>query len=153
MNTLEQLFDLATQKIVDNPVFDMMCLDYLLKAYNGNDWKQYIANNKLNYSKHLVKSNELLDMYIITWPSKTESKVHDHPDFGCIMKILQGELYEDEYENNNGAKFIGTNHLTILNIGFKKGKNILHKIKNTSDCITISLHLYSRGGYKMNLYE
>lgn len=157
---LENLFSYANDYILSSPESDVSCLSDLLKAYNGSDWKHYIGNPEPNscckYKKVLVHSNDMLDLYIITWPPKVESCIHDHPNHGCLVRILQGELCEDEYLNDNEViKYVGTNELKCSNVnfGFKIGNRLLHKIKNPTDEITVSVHLYSRGGYKMKIYK
>lgn len=39
---------------------------------------------------------------ILCWKPDQESPIHDHPDSQCIMKILQGEVFEDLYTMSEG---------------------------------------------------
>lgn len=160
IDNLNTLFEVALNYIKENQSSDMKNLSCLLMAYTGEDWKKYVSQSNVNFSceykKYLVKNDEMLDMYIITWPEHTESCIHDHPNYGCIMRVLQGELCEEEYENSNKIiKYKKTNVLPCCNknFGFKKGKDLLHKILNKSDSIAVSIHFYSRGGHKMVVYE
>lgn len=163
INNLPELYDKANNIILSSNDGDTMLLSNLIQNYIGNDWKQYISSNQIlqnngynTYNKKLIFGSEILDMVIITWPVQSKSKIHDHPDYGCIAKLLYGELVEDEYVYvSESPVHINTNFLKVKDnkFSFKKGKEILHKISNNSNDMAVSLHFYSKGGYKMNIYE
>ena len=33
-------------------------------------------------------------MFLINWPIEYQSNIHNHADYGCLMKVLQGNLQE-----------------------------------------------------------
>ena len=153
INSLESLFEQSLDFMLKNPNNDISFLIPLIEKYTGNDWKNYVLNCENSYIRCVVKQHELLDIYIISWSPNCESQIHDHPDNGCILKILDGELQEDEYINeNNCISFSKTNILKEGLIGFKSKNKILHKIINKENKVTVSLHLYSKGGYKSVSY-
>lgn len=162
--TLSELYDravcLLTNEINTNNRVTVDILRNLLKKYVGKDWEEHVnksVNLECKYNKKLVYGSELLDLYVITWLPKSTSKIHDHPENGCIVKILEGFLEEDVYLNDGDkVKFITTNNLSLtedLNMGFRKGNEVLHRIKNNSNNFSISLHFYCCGGYKLNVYD
>ena len=128
----------------------------LLQQYCGDDWKQYIAriNENLQYTKILIDSNELFELYVIIWKPFCMSQIHDHPEQGCVMKIVQGCLIEDIYTNlnNNHAKLIQRNYLNINGLASKSSNKILHKITN-NDLISVSIHIYFPPKYQFNIYK
>ena len=160
MNNLKVLFENATDLMKENETVD--CLNELLKSYNENDWINYIKydfeikDNK-NYYKNLVEINDIIELYIITWNKHSFSPIHDHPENGCILKILDGKLCEELYINKstNDAKYVELINKSTLNVndtGYRIGNKILHKIININDGITVSLHIYSKPNYKQNIY-
>jgi hypothetical protein len=156
---LEELYYEFKTVLECDDIPNVLLLKDTLEKYIGDDWKKHIASNTdidgLNtYNKKLIFRSEILDMFIITWPPHSESKIHDHPEYGCTMKILCGELLEDEYAYiSESPCYVRTNNLSCNMINFKKGKEMLHKIKNVSNDVVVSLHLYSKGEYKMCVYN
>jgi hypothetical protein len=123
-----------------------------------NDFKNYncninilIKNNISNntYIKHILFSSSDFDVILIEWEKFAETHIHDHPDKGCIVKILCGELEEDCYDNR--LNFINKNILLENNIGYKISNKILHKIFCKED--TFSLHVYVPGKFNCNIYK
>ena len=49
-------------------------------------------------SINLIFRNEKYEIYLICWNKKQISKIHDHPENGCILKVLKGELIEYRYD-------------------------------------------------------
>ena len=158
---LKELHANAYSVIKSEKHINIASFEQLLQNYQGNDWKNYVSLNstisstKNNfYNKTLVYQSTELEMYIITWPINSESKIHDHPENGCIMKILSGEVLEEEYANiSESPKYVNTNILTCGKIGFKKGKELLHKIKNISNDVAVSIHFYTKCEYDANIYN
>ena len=82
------------------------------------------------------------------------SQIHDHPEQGCVMKIVQGCLIEDIYTNlnNTHAKLIQRNYLNINGLASKSSNKILHKITN-NESISVSIHIYFPPKYQSNIYK
>lgn len=126
----------------------------LLENYNGNEWKSFITESKEKYSKSLMYRNHLYDIFVITWQPNQKSLIHDHPDNGCLLKILEGELEEETYTiENNKLKLKDKNIIKKKEISYQEGKNGLHKISNNSNKRSISIHIYSPPKSKMNFYK
>ena len=131
---------------------DLKRYKYILEKYNGLDWKEFIQINPLNYNKCRVYCNNLFDIYIITWNNLQSSKIHNHPEYGCLNKVLSGSFTEILYNKNdlnNPQRFtnIKTNHISYIDdtIGY-------HKIKN-NDNLTVSIHIYSPPKFKTTYFK
>ena len=130
---MDNLFENITKKLsVSNNLYD--CID-LVSQYNGNEWKNYVSINPTKYNRNLVLRNEHIEIFVITWNTNQASKIHDHPEKGCILKVLLGEIHEKRYKKDNNKdnnKLIFTGETTFYenNIGFQIGSNELHKITN-----------------------
>jgi len=126
----------------------------ILLEYNGNDWEQYKKFCEKGYTRNLAFRNELFEILIICWNKNQESCIHDHPENGCIVKILKGSLIEECYtQNNDEMKMISTNELKIGSTSYQEGKDGLHKIinPNPNEC-AVTIHVYSPPNYSPNFF-
>ncbi len=128
----ENLIDLCTNWINKNKVLKI----------------EKISNENTFYEKYYLFENTNFSLVLIKWNKDSSSKIHDHPDKGCIMRILRGSLKEETYSLKLNK--ISINIINKDKIGYKQGKKILHKIIALED--TISLHVYIPGCYKATIY-
>jgi cysteine dioxygenase len=126
-----------------------------ISSYDNDDWKQYVGKIEitpgLTYMRKIIYTNKNLDFYIIVWPPGSESGIHDHAAGGCILKILEGSLEETTFSPNFEAKEVNqlfTNQHSIMTnkIGY-------HNIRNISNSMSASLHIYSPGGHKTTYFN
>lgn len=151
MQTLHELTDVITLKLKEN--IKLKDLEYLLENYIGVDWQSFVQFNDNKYYKNNIFTNEFIDIFIISWNNNQQSGIHDHPENGCLLKILKGSLQEDVYiKNDNEYKFIKTNYLNESDISYKENKLCIHNILNGNNK-TISLHIYSPSNYKTIYYN
>jgi hypothetical protein len=85
--------------------FDLQEVKTLLDKYNGHDWYEYKIKNSSpgfaecvnNYMKIPIVFKELqtnlfpkdiYGMYLVVWNPYCETSIHNHPEGGCLMKIL-----------------------------------------------------------------
>jgi cysteine dioxygenase len=166
ISSLNELFENVTTQTRTEK---LLSSSPLLEKYCGDDWKKYLCESegvhletckktenyekKPIYHKVIVCANDIIEMFIIKWDRFSESCIHDHPEFGCIVKMLAGKLREDVYETTDyGIKFCSTNILNKNDIGYKESNKIIHKITNIHDDYSVSLHIYSKPNYKHNSY-
>jgi cysteine dioxygenase len=112
-----------------------------VKKYDDVDWKNYVKINKNRYNKELVYKNELFDIYIVTWNKKQKSSIHNHPEYGCVYKVLKGIITEYLFDPNIET-IIKTNKLNENDIGYIHDNIGYHYIENNTDDISVSLHIY-----------
>ena len=148
---LQELFNLINENIKQTDKKNINHLYNIIKDYNGTDWKQYRKVNKETYNKILVNSNENFDMYIITWNNYQKSKIHNHPENGCIYKILEGHLIEENYDDK--LTLVGIKSLFIDRIGYIDDFIHLHRMNNYKNNISVSLHIYSPSNFKTTYYD
>lgn len=84
------------------------------------------------YVRHLLHKTEEFELYCIVWATEAETPFHGHPDGGCWMRVLSGELVETTVSATN---VLGPNATA-----FQKGPNGIHKIGARGP--SKSLHLY-----------
>lgn len=122
-----------------------------IKNIKIEDWEKWC--NQSEEKKQIYKNKEY-EMIIIKWDTNKESGIHDHPEKGCILKILEGEIEEEIYERKNEEiKYKRKNILNEENdTGFMKGNEIIHSIKNKKKK-AYTLNIYFTEEYKPKIYE
>jgi len=144
----------------------LLQLKLLLNLYKSEEIKEMINTeinkkfdiNKLNvirndqfgyYKYNLIKTHNF-DIYDIKWEKDSFSKIHDHPDKGCIMYMYNnGNLTETNFINYE-KKQHSLNNLYSCNIAYKIGDKYLHKIY--ANKFTETLHIYIPGNHKTTYY-
>ena len=150
MKELHILFNSINENLKNGKILED--LKELIKSYEGSDWKDYILFSDDKYQRNTVYTNDLIELVIISWNNNQISGIHDHPENGCLLKILQGELNEHNYEiKDNELQLINIRNCKIGSVGYQEGKTGLHNIVN-KDNKTVSLHIYSPPNYKSKKY-
>lgn len=123
-----------------------------LKDYNFINETIHNNNNNNNanniYKRKIIHHSDLFDLIFIEWNKHSFTKIHDHPSKGCIVKILDGVLYEESFDNN--LYFLQMNDLKKNDIGYKISNKVLHRIICKQNAK--SLHVYIPGGFNATIY-
>lgn len=108
------------------------------------DFGQFVKFNTETYCSNTLFRNEKFEIRLLCWKPLQKTVMHAHPENGCLMKILEGELNEE--------KHIGS---TVLKNNYKKGDvsytktSELHTLRNM-ETDSVSLHIYSPSGFYDN---
>lgn len=109
-----------------------------IKKYKYNDWENYKLKTNY-YKKNTIYQNKYFEIVVISWAKNTITPIHSHPENGCILKVLEGKLIENFYDNE-----IIITQLNKDNISCRNGGEI-HTITALED--SYSLHIYSPPGF------
>lgn len=104
-----------------------------------SNYNKYINFSDNTYKRNLVARNKYIEIFVMCWKTGQGSKFHKHPDNGCIMMILDGELTE-EFKNNKNTIIRNYKKNDCNYIDNNMG---IHRVFNNSYQDTISLHIYS----------
>ena len=153
--TLEELIrDLDTYFASGNENNSMYCLQEALQNYKGHDGKKYINFDTNNYKRNYVVQTNSYELIIICWKPNQKSKIHNHANNGCVLKVLEGEMTEHLYSLTNNKPVLNEiNNYYRNDISYLNNKIGLHSICNNSNNNLISLHLYSPPNHKATIYE
>ena len=125
-------------------------LDKYLINYMDNDYLQYVEFKNDVFNKKMIYSDKNIDAYIISWTTNS-SKIHNHPQNGCLLKCLSGKLIEELYLNEIFKQTFQTKSFLQENdIIYRSGSRILHKILPQENSVT--LHIYSPPDFKLKYY-
>ena len=126
-------------------------LDTLLRyaqEYNGNDWKEYISFSDIGYQRRRIIAGNQVEILILSWKKGQCSKIHDHPENGCILKVLSGKIKEKRYSKRMELE---KEHVYQTDqISYIDNLKHYHSIEPLED--TVSLHIYSPPFYKPTYY-
>jgi cysteine dioxygenase len=115
---------------------------HILHSYNSNDWKKYVNYYKETYMKNLIYKDKNIEMLLLCWLPGQQSKIHNHPKNGCLMKILQGNIKEITYDQYNG-KILTKNLCPTNYVGYIDDSKCVHKMINNTENKCVTLHIYS----------
>lgn len=161
---LKTLFIQIDNLLQDNEktVFDCQSI---LSNYNSLDYLHFITkeeidklhDEKIDYIKISIPSmNNYLphffDPYLLVWSNNKFSKIHDHPEKGCVLKVLKGSIKEIRYSNPNLQK-ISENIVNEGETSYIHNNQGFHKVKNNDKTkMSISLHIYSPKDFIINYF-
>ena len=133
-------------------------MDILQTYYNQNksnhDWLKYVTINPYHYHRSKVYANDDFEIFIITWNTKQQSRIHDHSKNGCYMLMLKGQLIEEIYDSSDIELARKISFFDEGFVGYIDNTIGYHRILNSSPTeIAISLHLYSPPNHKAKLLE
>ncbi len=124
-------------------------MESLRKIADTIDYKDLVEFCEEHYKKILLERNENYEVYLICWRAGQNTRIHDHPDGGCLMKLISGTLLEENYRSDGTFLYPRT---YIPNMyGFKCGKNVVHRITAMED--SVSIHVYFPPNYKATIYD
>jgi len=158
--------DLTLQLLIErlHIIFQNECVDveevqHAMESYNPahRDWQKYANFDPHRYTRNLVDTgNGKFNLILLCWGEGHGSGVHDHANAHCWMKVVDGTLFENQYEWPNSEHTEITpelyNAMTKKKVTeFKTGEVAyindsigLHRVENNShSACAVSLHLYS----------
>jgi len=99
-----------------------------------------------NYSKISIENGQHYELVLICWEKGQQSQVHNHDINEAWTFILKGELTEEVFkEKSENPSLESTSILSQKDISsIKKETNKVHRLTNSSNGRTVSLHLYKK---------
>jgi cysteine dioxygenase len=86
---------------LDSKEIDVNRIQQIMANYKScdEDWQKYAMFDPYRYTRNLVDDgNGKFNLLILAWGKQHQSAIHDHSNSHCIMKILDGELQEEQFE-------------------------------------------------------
>ena len=115
------------------------------------DWDAYRSVKAGEYTRHYLYQDTRIEVILIAWGALAQTKIHDHPRFGCLMRMLAGELKEERYSHELtpvSDKLLKENSLSYIDnsLGY-------HRIRNLKATPAFSLHIYNPPNHKIREWE
>ncbi|EIF49519.1 cysteine dioxygenase [Brettanomyces bruxellensis AWRI1499] len=156
--TWDELID-ELQKILDVPKhlrpaeIDHAKLQSLMDRYKSDrkDWGKYaLQESHKGYTRNgVINFGDNANLLILVWNPKKGSAIHDHAGAHCIMKILDGSLQEELFDN---PRIKGQGNEVVCYDKHPMNKNQsryindligVHRVTNVGTVPAVSLHLYT----------
>lgn len=108
----------------------------LFSSINTIDINNYKIDEPNKYEKVIIHRNDDYELILINWENGSFTNYHDHPKYGCVLKVLEGKLYE---------KTVNKPKILVKNSVNYKLENEFHQILALEK--SYSLHYYSPPNY------
>ena len=95
-----------------------------------------------------IHRDELVDVWLIAWPTSLNTELHDHGGSSGVFTVAQGVLTEDVW---NGERLTSRTWHSGQTARF--GPAYVHDVRNDRDQIAVSVHAYSPPLTRMNYYD
>ena len=143
--TLKELSDHLQQILESGACQDLLELKSWLNEIDVEGWSDMVHFQDERYCRNIISHSTLFDLVIICWKPGQGSPIHDHPEKGCLVRVLRGVI-GDELQGPDGE--ITRNQYSegeVLYINNDMGK---HQVFNNSQANAVSLHIYAPGEYE-----
>ena len=143
----------------DNHVDPIITIDFVRSIVQQHASQLTVHNEKCDlydneYVRELVHREDRFEIYIIRWAPGSKSKIHDHSERGCVMKLLTGTLVETRFDSESLETLDSIIHTANTQASFIHNSNAVHSVENQStDSCAMSVHLYAPPNYVAHMYE
>jgi hypothetical protein len=141
IESIKDLTEALERKYDGGPIDSFM---NILNLYIGTDWNDYIQETGSDFYKVKIYLSKNFEIILIIWKEGYSTPLHNHPENGCIIKVLEGNLIEEII--NNKQKQI--NNFILGNVSYMHDNKGFHKISSIKN--SYSLHIYSPPGFYDN---
>lgn len=139
--TIQKLLQLLSQSSTED-------YNVILNTFNFEsvDFSPFESWSHKSYTRNCVFRDSNFELILLCWEQGQETAIHGHDGEDCWVYLLEGEMEEvyftmdeNQYLREVGSRKIDPNQLTFMNdkIGF-------HKLKNSCEGTSMSLHLYAK---------
>ena len=115
----------------------------LQKPLDASEWLSMVNTDATCFSRHRLFVTPLgdVEVLVLTWPAGYSTLPHDHAEYGCWLRVLQGSLTEVRYNQHRHKT-----NVSVLEPGvpsFMCNDLGYHSIANNTPHPAYSLHVYS----------
>ena len=113
---------------------------------NINDVKPFFKDQEdSEFTKLEIYKNESYTMYLMRWGAGYTYPEHYHENQRCLLKVIEGELEETRFSNEETTKY----NLSNGGVAYIDDTLGSHSVFNTTNNYTYSLHMYYEYNYKL----
>jgi cysteine dioxygenase len=136
INDAADLYNFVYEWDISHDSYILTLLDYYKDSY---------LNIQRSYYRHVIYECEKYKVVLIYWCPYSFSRIHFHPSNGCIMKVIEGYIDIDIFDDSDYSilQNIGTKLKIEGDIEYIKGRHGIHRISNDKNPnFAITLHIY-----------
>lgn len=152
MNNLVR--NISNKMLFTNKHHSLKYIQEYLNNYNDSDWERFRTNPfDKRYTKTIIYKEPLFSVELLSWGKEAETKIHDHAEYGCFMKLLGGHLQEKLYDTESLQFKYMIDFKDKNEVRFIDNAINYHKIVNPKNDLAHSIHVYIPGNYQTKYYE
>lgn len=142
----------------DNHVGSISIIDFVVPVVQEHS-NQITVHSECNpraneYIRDLVYQEDRFEIYLIRWAPGSKSKIHDHSEQGCVMKLLKGTLAETRFHPKSLEAVGSVIHTIHTEASFIHNSIAVHSVGNQStDSHALSMHLYAPPKHVAQTFE
>ena len=141
---MNKIIKQISKLVIENKNITMLSFVNHIDKIKRKDIENHIMFSEGGYKRNLIYRDEDFELLLLCWNKGSVTPIHHHPEKGCLMRLIQGELEETLYTDNGEFKHIRNSG----DISYIDDKIALHKIIALKP--SISLHLYSPPNFYKN---
>ncbi|NNF35150.1 MAG: cysteine dioxygenase family protein [Saprospiraceae bacterium] len=142
---VDDIATILSDKIQQEPNESIEFLSDWFSCLELTDWQSIEKYEDVGYARINIHQSPDFDILLVCWKPGQYSPPHEHPSCGCLMKVVQGELFEDVIYK---GKVVSSKILEPGEVRFICNEMGKHSVRNKSGSNAVSLHIYSPGKYK-----
>jgi len=112
-------------------------------------WRAHVRFTPGERYYHLLRSDELVDLWLLTWLPGQATDLHDHGGSAAAIAVAEGELHEEHADHSGRHEH---HDLTRLSPHWV-APDAVHDVYNAGGPPTISIHAYSPPLQSMTFYR
>ena len=129
-------------EVTSNPGFtDLRSFAETFRSVDLEDCRKFISFNQDSYKRNIITTNQYFELVLICWEPNQSTDIHDHPEKGCLIQVLDGELTEERFYQDE----VTINNLSAGPVYYMCNAYGMHRMANGGAEPAISLHLYAPG--------
>ncbi len=110
------------------------------------DFKPFESWSEEKYTRNCLYRDDKFELILLCWEKGQGTAIHGHDGEDCWVYLLEGEMEEVMFslDDLDHLKEVGSQKVIPQQLTFMNDKIGFHKLKNSANGSSISLHLYAQ---------
>ncbi|MEH6537943.1 MAG: cysteine dioxygenase family protein [Psychroserpens sp.] len=114
--------------------------------FSSIDFKPFESWSSKKYTRNCLYRDAHFELILLCWEHGQETAIHGHDGEDCWVCLLEGEMEEVFYKLDRDKDLleVGSHKILPQQLTFMNDRIGFHKIENSNNGKSISLHLYAK---------
>ncbi|HEX3815213.1 MAG TPA: cysteine dioxygenase family protein [Mycobacteriales bacterium] len=118
-------------------------------AADSEQWRQHVRFDPVSRYFHLLRSDDVVDIWLLTWLPGQATDLHDHGGSAAAIQVVQGNLHERHADHSGRLD----DHSLALGSTHWLAPDAVHDVYNVDAPPAVSIHAYSPPLRSMTFYQ
>jgi cysteine dioxygenase len=120
-----------------------------------SDFSPYCNFKEDGYARNCVIKTEEFELILICWKKDDITPIHGHDNKQCWVYLVEGEMTEIRYEQNDSGDLIEKNRMNLTKgkLTYMEDSMGYHMLENPTEENSMSLHLYMKPVESCQVYN